>query len=184
MKILKVLGISGSLRRHSTNTGLLRWAQQQAPEGMIIEIADLIEIPFYNADHGNNKPPSLQRLLTQTEQADALLLACPEYNYSIAPALKNAFDWISREPDNHLLAGKPVAILSSGGGQGGARAQYHLRQVCVFLNLHPINKPEIFCNAFSDSFAADGSLVNIQTQELIVSQLKALRDWQKRLSRD
>ncbi len=184
MKRINVLGIGGSLRKKSTNSGLLRWAQQHAPEGMTFALADLSEVPFYNADIEGDKPEPVQILFKQAEQADALLLATAEYNYSMAPALKNALDWMSREPDNHLLAGKPVAILSSGGGQGGARAQYHLRQVCVFLNLHPINKPEIFCNAFSDSFAADGSLVNDKTQELIMSQLSALRDWQRKLSRD
>ena len=93
---MNVLGICGSLRQHSTNKGLLRYAQQNAPEGMQIEIADLNEVPFYNADLAE-KPPAVERLWAQLEQADALLLACPEYNYSLAPALKNALDWASRE---------------------------------------------------------------------------------------
>ena len=68
-------------------------------------------------------------------EADALVLACPEYNYSLAPALKNALDWVSREPDCAPFNGKPVAIMGAGGGMGTSRAQYHLRQVCVYLNL-------------------------------------------------
>jgi chromate reductase len=89
------------------------------------------QVPFYNADI-TDKPAAVQQLLAQLAQADALLLACPEYNYSMAPALKNALDWASREPDNKLLAGKAVAILGAGGGMGTSRAQYHLRQSCVF----------------------------------------------------
>lgn len=181
MKRLNVLGISGSLRKASTNKGLLRWAQEQAPEGMAIELADLSAIPFYNADHADNKPPAVLTLMNQAERADALLLACAEYNYSLAPALKNALDWLSRAPDNHLLAGKPLAIMSSGGGQGGARAQYHLRQVCVYLNLHPLNKPEIFCNAFSGSFDEQGNLVDSQVQKLVSELLAALSDWHRRV---
>ena len=100
----------------------------------------------------------MQKLNEGIERADALLLACPEYNYSLAPALKNALDWASRAPDNHLLAGKPLAILGSGGGIGSARSQYHLRQVCVFLDLHPLNKPEVFSNAFDGSFDENGDV--------------------------
>ena len=117
-----VLGICGSLRRQSRNMGLLRYAQKQAPSGMNIKISDLSEVPFYNADV-TEKPPAALALLQDFAQADALLLACPEYNYSLAPALKNALDWASREPDNILLTGKPTAILGAGGGMGTSRAQ-------------------------------------------------------------
>jgi chromate reductase len=109
------------------------------------------------------------------ENADAFLFACPEYNYSIAPALKNALDWASREADNYLLANKTAALLGSGGGMGTSRAQYHLRQVCVYLNLHLLNKPEIFCNAFTGAFNAEGELVDTRIQELIIHQLNGLR---------
>ena len=170
----KVLGICGSLRRFSTNMGLLRYARDHAPAGMEIEIADLSDVPFYNADI-TEKPEAVQTLLRQMQQADALLFGCPEYNYSIAPPLKNALDWASREPDNDLLAGKPAAIMGAGGGMGTSRAQYHLRQVGVFLDLHFINKPEIFCNAKSDSFDSNGDLVDERIQGLVLQQLNALQ---------
>ena len=176
MKQLKVIGICGSLRKQSTNMGLLRYASENAPEGMKIEIADLFSVPFYNLDIAE-KPASVQTLLTQIELSDALLLVCPEYNYSIAPALKNALDWASREPDNRILSGKPAAIMGSGGGMGTARAQYHLRQVGVFLNLHILNKPEVFCNAFTGSFDSEGNLIDGQIKELIGQQLSALQTW-------
>jgi chromate reductase, NAD(P)H dehydrogenase (quinone) len=180
METMKVLGICGSLRRQSTNMNLLRYAREHAPSGMQIEIADLSAVPFYNVDI-SEKPAAVQTLLSKIGQADALLLACTEYNYSMAPALKNALDWASREPDNRLLAGKPAAMMGAGGGMGTSRAQYHLRQVCVFLDLRVMNKPEVFCNAFSDSFDQNGYLVDKRIQELIAVQLLAFQAWANRI---
>ncbi len=136
-------------------------------------IADLSDIPFYNQDV-TEKPAAVSRVLAQIGDADALVLASTEYNYSIAPALKNILDWASREPDNALLAGKPLAIMGAGGGMGTSRAQYHLRQVCVFLDLQPLNKPEVFANAFSGSFDTDGNLVDDKLSRLIADQMRAL----------
>ena len=107
-------------------------------------------------------------------RCDALVLACTEYNYSLAPALKNILDWASREPDHALLAGKPVAIMGAGGGMGTSRAQYHLRQVCVFLDLRPLNKPEVFANAFAGGFDADGNLIDEKLTHLIGEQMRVL----------
>ncbi|HPY40427.1 MAG TPA: NADPH-dependent FMN reductase [Thiolinea sp.] len=179
-KPIKVLGISGSLRAKSTNTALLQYAQTHAPAGIELTIANIKELPFYNADL-SAKPAAVQAFLTQLAEAEALVLACPEYNYSIAPALKNALDWASREPNNALLSGKPVAIMGSAGGMGSSRAQYHLRQVCVFLNLHPLNKPEIFCNAFANTFDQNGVLTDERIQGMIVEQLVTLDAWVKQL---
>ncbi|MEW5682813.1 MAG: NADPH-dependent FMN reductase [Pseudomonadota bacterium] len=179
---MNVLAICGSLRAKSTNRGLLRYAQANAPEGMKIHIADILDVPFYNADLAA-KPAAVEQLLKQLAQADALLLACPEYNYSMAPALKNALDWASREPDNHLLSGKAVALMGAGGGMGTSRAQYHLRQVCVYLNLHPLNQPEVFANAFSGSFDTDGNLTDERIQGLVVKQLGALQKWALQLQK-
>ncbi len=173
---LTFLGIAGSLRRKSTNQGLLRAASTRLPEGVEMELADLRDVPFYNADL-TDKPASVQRVFQQLERADALVLACPEYNYSLAPALKNILDWASREPNNTLLAGKPVAILGAGGGMGTSRAQYHLRQVCVYLDLHPLNKPEVFANAFAGGFTPDGDLTDERIAGLITEQMQALANW-------
>ena len=179
---INVLAICGSLRAKSTNRGLVRYAQAHAPSGMRIHVADLLDMPFYNADLAE-KPAAVQLLLKQMADADALLLACPEYNYSMAPALKNALDWASREPDNHLLSGKPVAIMGAGGGMGTSRAQYHLRQSCVYLNLHPLNQPEVFANAFAGGFDNDGNLIDEKIQANVVKQLQALLLWQQQLAK-
>jgi chromate reductase len=172
---IQFLGISGSLRKHSANSGLLRAAATHLPQGVSMEIANLQDIPFYNADI-TEKPAAVQRVLAQIEKADALVIACPEYNYSLAPALKNILDWASREPDNRLLAGKSVALMGAAGGMGSSRAQYHFRQVCVFLDLQVLNRPEIFSNAFGDSFDAEGNLVDQKLHDLIEKQMQALAE--------
>ena len=179
---MNILAICGSLRKKSTNLGLLRYAQAHAPEGSTITIADLSAIPFYNADL-TEKPAAVATLLQQIGAADALIFGCPEYNYSITPALKNALDWASREPENALLNGKAVALMGAGGGMGTSRAQYHLRQVCVYLNLHPLNKPEVFANAFTPAFDGDGNLVDEKIQATIKTQLIALVNWAAQLKK-
>ena len=173
MASIKLLGIAGSLRQASTNRGLLRAAQASLPAGASLEIADLTDIPFYNQDIAE-KPAAVRRVLAQIGEADALVLASTEYNYSLAPALKNILDWASREAGNALLAGKPVAIMGAGGGMGSSRAQYHLRQVCVFLDLHPLNKPEVFVNAFAGGFDANGNLIDEKLNKLVGEQMQAL----------
>lgn len=170
---ITVLGICGSLRRDSKNKQALIKASQRLPQGCQFELADLTDMPFFNADL-SEKPEAVQRFLAQCQRADALLLACPEYNYSVAPALKNALDWASREPNNALLAGKPAAILGVGGGMGTSRAQYHLRQIGVYLDLHFVNKPEIFINGFGPSFDAEGQLVDDKVLQLMEQQMQAL----------
>jgi len=176
----KILVMSGSLRAASRNTALARYALRHAPEGLALEMADISQFPFYNADHPA-PPPPVARYFEQLRQADGLLLACPEYNYSIAPVLKNALDWASGEKDNHLLAGKTVALMGAGGGMGTSRAQYHLRQVCVFLDLHPLNKPEVFANAFAGGFDADGNLTDDRIAGMVGQQMEALAAWARRL---
>jgi chromate reductase len=179
---MKFLAICGSLRKKSTNLGMLRFAQAHAPEGVSIEIADLTDVPFYNADL-TEKPAAVIKLLAQMAETDALILGCTEYNYSIAPALKNALDWASREPDNNLLSGKPAALMGSGGGMGTSRSQYHMRQVCVFLNMHPLNKPEVFANAFANTFDDQGNLTDSKIQANIIAQLEALQSWTTQLQK-
>lgn len=123
-------------------------------------------------------------LIAQVTAADALVLAATEYNYSMAPALKNALDWLSREPNLAPLNGKPACLLGAGGGMGSARSQYHARQVCVYLNLRLLNKPELFSNAFGQDFDKEG---NVQSEALIkqvACSCKPLRTGARFLERD
>ena len=121
---LKVLGISGSLRAKSFNSGALRAAQELVPEGMSIDIADISGVPLYNGDvEADGMPEAVVRLRDQIREADGLLIVTPEYNYSIPGVLKNAIDWASRPPDQPFDA-KPMAIMgASPGGSGTMRCQ-------------------------------------------------------------
>lgn len=184
MQSLSFLGISGSLRRQSRNSGLLRAAQSVLPAGVSMVMADLSEVPFYNADKASEPPDAIRGIFQMLQRADALVFACPEYNYSIAPALKNILDWASKEPSNTLLAGKPVAIMGAGGGMGTSRAQHHLRQVCVYLDLHPLNKPEVFSNAFSASFNDDGDLIDENITNIVKDQMAELMIWTRKLKHE
>ena len=132
-----------------------------------MEIADLTDIPFYEPDM-ETKPAAVEGVLAQIGAADVLVLGSTEYHYSIAPALKNILDWASNEPNNALLAGKPT------GGIGSSRSQYHLRQVSVFLDLQPLNKPEVFANAFASSFDAEGNLTDTSLVQLVSEQMQTL----------
>lgn len=180
---MKILGISGSLRQQSFNTASLRAAQSVLPAGVEMEFADLSDIPMYDQDlRDETVPESVITLATQIQQADALLFATPEYNYSISGALKNAIDWVSRQNPNPFN-GKPAAIMSASMGMlGGARAQYHLRQIMVFQDVHCLNKPEVMIAAAHQRFDADGKLPDDATREHIEGLVKALTDWANRLN--
>lgn len=178
---MNVAAISGSLRKGSFNTLALRAAQKAAPEGVTVEIVDISDIPLYNDDLAKlGMPAAVARLKEQLAHADAVLIATPEYNYSVPGVLKNAIDWISRPPEPPLN-GKPVAILgASMGALGTARAQYHLRQILVFLNTFTLNKPEVFIGAAHTKFNAEGELTDEPTKKMLHDQLVALQAlWKK-----
>jgi chromate reductase, NAD(P)H dehydrogenase (quinone) len=181
---MNVIGISGSLRKGSFNTAALRAAQGLAPEGMTIEVAEIGDLPLYNDDvRAAGFPPPAERLRAQIAAADAVLLVTPEYNYSISGVLKNAIDWASRPPSQPFEA-KPVAIMGASPGLfGSARAQYHLRQMLIFLNAMPVNRPEVMIGQAQNKFDADGNLTDEPTREFIRKLLVALRDWTERLQR-
>ena len=162
----------------------LKFMKSQTPKlGMECEIADLQEVPFFNADTESDKNAATIKLLEQFKNADAFVLASPEYNYSITPALKNALDWGSRLPGNEGFKGKAASMISSGGGFRGGRSQYHLRQVAVFLDLFVLNKPEVFLSAFDGTFDKESSeLVSTDKQELLVQQLTALKELSLKLN--
>jgi chromate reductase len=182
MSDIKVLGICGSLRKGSFNMMALRVAQGLAPAGMKVDIADISAFPLYNEDvKAQGFPPPVQTFREQIAAADALLFVTPEYNYSISGVLKNAIDWGSRPP-NQPFDGKPIAMMgASGGVLGTARAQYHLRQTCVFLNMLPVNKPEVMIPQAQTRFDAQGNLADETAKGLIKQLLESLQAWTLRL---
>ncbi|SDR62726.1 chromate reductase [Rhizobiales bacterium GAS191] len=179
---IKILGICGSLRHASFNKAALREAIKLAPQGVTIEEADISQISPYNEDvFAKGFPAPVEALRRQIATADALLFVTPEYNYSMPGVLKNAIDWASRPP-SQPFAGKPVAMMGASMGMfGTGRAQYHLRQTCVFLDMHPINKPEVMIPAAQTKFDANGQLTDEPTRGFIAALLVALRDWALRL---
>jgi chromate reductase len=181
-KPLRILGIAGSLRRQSYNRAALRAATQLAPDGATIDIFEIDDIPPFSEDDEQDPPPKVVELKRSIRAADAILFVTPEYNYSIPGVLKNAIDWASRPYGDSAWRGKPAAIMgASPGAFGTARAQYHLRQVMVFLNMFPINQPEVMIRAAHERFDADGNLTDETTKEYVRQLLQSLVDWTRRI---
>ena len=175
-----ILGIAGSLRKASFNRAVLRAAQQLVPEGVTLEIFDLAGIPPFNQDEEANPPERVAQLKARIRAADAILLVTPEYNYSIPGVLKNAIDWASRPYGDSAWEEKPVAVMgASVGAMGTARAQYHLRQVFVFLNMYPLNRPEVMITNAAQRFDEKGNLKDEDTKAHIRNLLVALVAWAK-----
>jgi chromate reductase len=183
-KGINVLAICGSLRTGSYNRAALRTAIQLKPPGMMIETADIGSFPLYNEDvRAQGFPAPVETLRRQIARADALLFVTPEYNYSMSGVLKNAIDWASRPPDQPF-AGKPVAIMGAGAGMAGtARAQYDLRRCCVFLDMHPLNKPEVLIGQAQTKFDAEGHFTDEVGRGLIRDLLVALEQWTRQIGR-
>jgi chromate reductase len=182
---VNILGFAGSLRKDSYNKALLREAVKLIPTGAKIELLDLEGIPPFNQDLEQSMPDRVKEFKAKIRAADAILIVTPEYNYSIPGVLKNAIDWASRPYPDNSFQGKPVAMMSASTGLlGGARAQYHLRQVFVFLDMHPINKPEVFVTFAPSKFDEKGVLTDETAKELIRKLLEALVAWTKGLKKE
>ncbi len=183
-KQIRILGIAGSLRQESFNRAALRAATELVPEGATIDTFELDDIPGFNQDEEQNPPAKVTELKKRIREADAILIVTPEYNYSIPGVLKNAIDWASRPYGDSAWNGKPAAIMGASVGTiGTARAQYHLRQMMVFLNMFPINQPEVMIGNASERFDAEGNLTDETTKEFIRKLLQNLVDWTRRIGR-
>ncbi|MGB6874808.1 MAG: NAD(P)H-dependent oxidoreductase [Candidatus Acidiferrales bacterium] len=181
-KTLTILGIAGSLRRASYNRGTLRAAQELVPQGAKIEIIELDGIPPFNQDEEKSPRREVTELKERIRAADAILFCTPEYNYSVPGVLKNAIDWASRPYGDNAWNDKPVAVMgASVSNLGTARAQYHLRQSFVFLNMHPINGPEVMIANAAERFDEQGNLKDAKTKEMIQKMLQNLVQWTRQL---
>jgi chromate reductase len=181
-KPIRILGIAGSLRRNSYNRSALRAAQQLVPPDATLEVFELDGIPVFSEDEERQPPAKVVELKKHIREADAVLFVTPEYNYSIPGGLKNAIDWASRPYGDSAWTGKPAAIMGASiGALGTARAQYHLRQVFVFLNMHALNQPEVMIANASQNFDGEGNLTNETTKTLIRQLLSNLVSWTRGL---
>ena len=179
---MKLLGICGSLRKDSYNAMALRAAAELLPPGSIMTIADLRGIPMYDEDlRTEGEPAAVTLLKAQVREADAVLIATPEYNFSIPGVLKNALDWVSRPPEPPF-EDKVVALMGASPGVAGtARVQYDLRKVMVFLNAFVVNKPEVFIREAPSKFNKSGVLADEPTRKFIAELLVATQRLGKRL---
>ena len=179
---LVILGIAGSIRSNSYNRSALRAAQELTPEGATIETVEIDGLPGFNQDDEGNPPAKVTELKQRIRSADAILFVTPEYNYSIPGVLKNAIDWASRPYGDSAWTGKPVAVMGASVGMlGSARAQYHLRQVFVFLNMYAVNQPEVMIANAAKRFDEQGKLTDETSRKLIQQLLQELVRWTRLL---
>ena len=184
-KKIKILGFAGSLRKDSYNKSLLRAALELVPIDAELETFDLEGIPPFNQDFENQPPEKIKGFKAKIRSADAILIATPEYNYSIPGILKNAIDCASRPYGDNAFEGKPVAVMGASiGTLGTARAQYHLRQSFVFLNMYPINQPEVMVPMVNEKIDKNGRVTDQKTRDKIRGLLESLVAWAIRLKRD
>jgi chromate reductase len=183
-EVIRIAGIAGSLRKGSYNKSALKAALTLIPRGSSLDILDLEGIPGFNQDLEQAFPPPAREFKAKVKAADAILVVTPEYNYSVPGVLKNAIDWASRPYGDSAWNGKPVAIMGASPGMlGTARAQYHLRQMFVFLNMFPLNQPEVMIANADERFDEQGKLTDAKTVQKIKELLEALVEWTVQLKR-
>jgi len=176
---MNILGICGSLRKASYNMAALRACTELMPQGVTLHITSIADIPMYNQDVMDaGMPDPVKRLRGEIAAADGVLMASPEYNFSLPAPLKNAIDWASRAP-NQVFQDKPVAIISAAapGPLGGARVQYDLRRILTQLWAYPLPRPEVFIGMANTKFDAQGKLTDDTTRKFLTDLLNGFRDW-------
>jgi len=181
-KIINILGFAGSLRKGSYNKALLRAALELVPKDAKLEAFDLEGVPPFNQDLENDPPQKVKEFKAKIRAADAILIATPEANYTLPGVLTNAMNWASRPYGDNAFDGKPVAVMGATVGMlGTARAQYHLRQSFVFLNMVPVNQPEVMVPFAQEKIDKDGKVTDQKTRGKIGELLETLATWTKRL---
>ncbi|MDD5147425.1 MAG: NAD(P)H-dependent oxidoreductase [Candidatus Daviesbacteria bacterium] len=182
--MIKILAMAGSLRKDSFNKAALKAAQGLVPKNATLGIFDSLgKIPPFNQDQENNPPEVVKKLKKAIRAADAILFVTPEYNYSVPGVLKNAIDWASRPYADNSWEGKPAGIMGASPGMlGTSRAQYHLRQIFVFLNMFPLNRPEVMIPNAPEKFDKQGNLIDDYTRNKIKELLEALVAWTSELA--
>ena len=184
MADLKILGISGSLRKGSYNTAALRACRELMPAGMSLEIAEIGDIPMFNQDvYDAGFPEPAKRFRAAVAAADGVLIASPEYNFSLSAALKNAIDWGSRVP-NQCWQDKPVAVFScTQGPLGGARVQYDVRRILGQLWAHVLPRPEVFIGSAQTKFDKEGRITDEATRKFLTELLAGFGPWITRMQK-
>ena len=177
---IQLVGISGSLRKGSFNTMLLKAAAQLLPTDVSMDIVSIADIPLYNADldlpAAKERPEAVEHFRKMLADADGILISSPEYNYSIPGGLKNAIDWASRGEDSPLLR-KPIAVIGATTGLWGTtRMQIAFHAVYLFLDMKPVYKPEVLLAQAEKKFDKDGNLIDETAKKLVRQKLEALKE--------
>ena len=181
---ISILGISGSGRKKSYNTALLEAAKQLLRQDATLEVVDVSKLPLYNQDLEHDLPEAVKVFKKKIRSASAVLIATPEHNYSVTAVLKNAIEWGNRPPRDTSWSGKPAAVISASTGlRGGVRAQLHLRQIMIDLNMYPINRPLLLVANAKDKFSEDLQLTDEETIQTLRDVLSSLVEWTRRLHR-
>ncbi len=179
---VRILGFAGSLRKGSYNRALLQAATKMVPEDAELEVFELDGFPGFSEDLEDEPPQVVVDFKARIRAADAILIATPEYNYSMPGVLKNAIDWASRPYGDNAWDGKPVGIMGASIGMlGTGRAQYHLRQSCVFVNMIPLNRPEVMVPFADEKIDTGGTVNDEHTRDKVAELLVALVAWTRRL---
>jgi chromate reductase, NAD(P)H dehydrogenase (quinone) len=171
---MKIIAISGALRRGSTNTGLCRALGDVAPIGVSVEVATLHGIPLYDGDleAASGKPEAVKALDAKIRAADGIVIATPEYNFSVPGVLKNATDWLSR--GGSPFKWRRMGIIGAADGPlGTGRSQYHLRQNMQGLEAIVMPKPEFFAGNNSQKFDKDGNLTDADSRKRLGQWLES-----------
>jgi chromate reductase len=174
LNTLHLVGFSGSLREQSYNQAALRVLQEDLPSNIELEILPLDTLPFFNQDLEADEPISIRHFKNKIRQADAVVIATPEYNGSISGVLHNALDWASRPHGHAPLTGKLTAVISTGGGRGGLQAQKHVREILHHINANPLAEPTVAIARGWEKFDADGRLVDDITRQQLHNLLQTL----------
>jgi len=181
---LTILGISGSGRKRSYNTALLESAKELLPHDATLELVDISKLPLYNQDLEHDMPEIVREFKKKIRGTDAILFATPEHNYSITAVLKNAIEWGNRPPRDASWSGKPAAVISASTGlRGGVRAQLHLRQIMIDLNMYPINRPLLLVANAKDKFNDNLQLSDEESLQTLRDVLSSLAEWTRKLQR-
>lgn len=182
MANLKILGICGSLRKDSYNLTVLKHASAVMPPEAELEIMTLEKLPLFNQDLEYENIPEVKEFKEKIEKSDAILFVSPEYNYSVPGVLKNAIDLASRPWGHNSWAGKPAAIMGASiAAQGTARMQGHLRQIMVYCDMYPLNRPEFMLNVTPEKINEKREITDEKTKEKISEMMRALVDWTNKM---
>lgn len=183
MEKLQIGIFVGSLRKGSYSKSVARWVEKNAPEALEMRIIEIGHLSLYNQDYDDDSPASYTEFRNLVQTLDGCLFITPEYNRSVPAVLKNALDVASRPWGKNVWDGKPAGVISlSTGNIGGFGASFHLRQSFTFLNLFPMQQPELYISKAQESIDENGNVNSEKLIKLLSTYMSAYAEWIKRFA--